>query len=262
MKLGIIRGFSASDFEYVKDNRLDFIEICCNFDTDVENFINNVSTIKENIVRTGILIQSVGRWNIDVNEDGKINQERFDFLASLMDASIDVGCPNFVCGCNYAKSVSLFRNYTVAIDLFGRLIERAAGKTNVCVYNCDWENFVCSDLQWKVVLGELPELKIKFDPSHAYNRGEPYLDEISDWCERIGHLHVKGTVHAGHRGVDDPPAGMDDIRWPSIFAVLYSRGYKGGLSIEPHSSAWRGDSERGQKGIEFTRDYIRKFIVE
>ena len=135
MKLGIIRGYSAADFDYVKKTDLDFIEVCCNFDPDIEGFVKAVPSIKDNIARTGIPIQSVGRWNIDINESGKLNQERYDFLASLLDAAVEVGSPNFVCGCNYAKDVSLYKNYTAAIELFGRLIERAAGRTNICVYN-------------------------------------------------------------------------------------------------------------------------------
>ena len=205
MKLGIIRGYSAADFDFVKKNELEFIEVCCNFDPDIENFLKNKESIKENIKRTGIPIQSVGRWNMDCNIGGKIDPERFEFLASLLDAAIEVGSPNFVCGCNYASDATLYRNYTAAIELFGRLLERAGGKTNICVYNCDWENFVHSDAQWKVVLGELPELKIKFDSSHSFGRRSDYLAELSDWGDRIGHMHVKGAVRAGSRGVDDPP---------------------------------------------------------
>ncbi len=65
MKLGIIRGYSAADFDYVKKNELEFIEVCCNFDPDIENFLKNKDSIKENIKRTGIPLQSVGRWNMD-----------------------------------------------------------------------------------------------------------------------------------------------------------------------------------------------------
>ncbi|MGI6743901.1 MAG: sugar phosphate isomerase/epimerase family protein [Eubacteriales bacterium] len=262
MKLGIIRGYSAADFDFVKKNELEFIEVCCNFDPDIENFLKNKESIKENIKRTGIPIQSVGRWNMDCNIGGKIDPERFKFLASLLDAAIEVGSPNFVCGCNYASDATLYRNYTAAIELFGRLLERAGGKTNICVYNCDWENFVHSDAQWKVVLGELPELKIKFDSSHSFGRRSDYLAELSDWGDRIGHMHVKGAVRAGSRGIDDPPAGMDALRWSEIFAILYSRGYTGGLSIEPHSSAWRADIPRGERGILFARDFIRRFLVD
>ena len=109
------------------------------------------------------------------------------------------------------------------------------------------------------MLGELPELCIKFDASHAYNRNENYLEQLSDWGERVAHVHVKGTVHAGKNAVDDPPAGMDDIQWSSLFAILYARGYNGDLSIEPHSKTWQG--ELGNAGVLFTRDFIRKFMI-
>ena len=86
-----------------------------------------------------------------------------------------------------------------------------------------------------------------------------YLTELSDWGERVSHIHIKGTTHAGgKRWVDDPPAGMDDIKWGSVFSILYARGYNGGLSIEPHSGTWHG--ELCTKGIRFTHDFISKFV--
>ena len=72
-------------------------------------------------------------------------------------------------------------------------------------------------------------------------------------------MHVKGTTHAGSRPVDDPPAGMDDIRWSSLFSILYARKYDGDLSIEPHSATWQG--KLGDAGVAFTRDFIRPFIL-
>jgi sugar phosphate isomerase/epimerase len=82
---------------------------------------------------------------------------------------------------------------------------------------------------------------------------------MSDWGERIAHFHIKGVVRAGDRAVDDPPAGMDDINWGAVFAILYARGYKGDLSIEPHSKTWSG--ELGDAGVVYTRKFIEKFIV-
>ena len=125
--------------------------------------------------------------------------------------------------------------------------------------SCDWNNFVTSPEHWRILLGENSDLYIKFDASHAYNRGDDYLAELSDWCERVAHVHIKGTVHAGKRDVDDPPAGMDDILWHSLFAILYARGYDGDLCIEPHSRAWMG--ERAYAGVIYTRDYMRKLLI-
>lgn len=260
MKLGMIRYYDAASFDAVKNLGLEFIESCRNNDEESIDFVNHVSDIKANIARTGIPIRSVGRWNAECNVGGKIDEDRFKIVTDLFDAAVEVGAPVFVCGCNYDKSISLFKNYAAAIELFGRLLDRAkASGTKIAVYNCDWNNFVCNDAAYKIVLGELPELMLKFDASHAYNRGEDYMGIISNWGDRFAHVHIKGTVHAGRHGVDDPPAGMDDIKWGSVFATLYARKYDGGLSIEPHSSTWSG--ELGEKGVKYTIDFIRPFIL-
>lgn len=260
MRLGRIQNdFSAQGFDLVAEQGLDFIEICCNFPHDMDNVIASVDSIKEQIARTGIDVSCVGRWNHDIQENGEINEERLAHYIRLLDAAIEIGAKTFVCGCNYDKSICLFDNYKNAIYMFSRLIEHADGRIKIAIQNCDWHNFIVSPEHWEIVLGALPELYLKFDASHAYNRGENYLDQLSDWCDRVAHVHIKGIVHAGKNSVDDPPAGMDDISWRSLFAILYARGYNGDLSIEPHSKTWRG--ELGNAGVLFTRDFIRGFIL-
>ena len=260
MRIGRIQNkYTAEGFDLVKSQGLDFIEICCNLDEDVERLVAAKEDVKAQIKRTGIDVSSVGRWNHDVQENGAINEEKFQRYIRLLDTAIELGAKTFVCGCNKDDSVSLFRNYENAISMFRRIIEHADGRIKVAVENCCWNNFINKPEQWKVVLDELPELCIKFDPSHAYNRNLDYLEQLSDWGERIAHVHVKGAVHAGKRYVDDPPAGMDDINWGSVMAVLYARGYNGDLSIEPHSATWHG--ELGYAGVIFTRDHIKKFII-
>ncbi len=260
MRLGRIQNnYTAEGFDAVKDAGLDFVEICCNSDDQALQLIRSRDAVSAEIARTGIDVSSVGRWNHRLTVDGAISREQKELYFELLDTAISLGARTFVCGCNFDGSVSLFRNYAIAIDFLGALCERAAGTgIRVAVQNCDWNNFIVSPKHWEVVLGELPDLYLKFDPSHAYNRGENYLAQLSDWCERVAHIHIKGTTHAGKRGVDDPPAGMDDIRWRPLFSILYARGYQGDLSIEPHSATWRG--ALGSAGIAYTRDFIRSLM--
>ena len=260
MELGIIGGYSSESLLHAKNLNLDFVEICCNYDKDSLAFTASGDIIKKNIAETGVPIRSVGRWNACCNAGGKIDEEAFKIITDQLDVAVNIGAKVFVCGCNRDENVSLYKNYGAAIELFGRLIDRAAGKIQIAAYNCDWNNFVYNDEQWRVVLGELPELKIKFDCSHAINREENYLGLLSDWGDRVAHVHIKGTTRIpGHRPVDDPPAGMDGTSWGDVFAILYARGYEGGLSIEPHSQTWFG--ERGEAGIKFTVDFIRRFVI-
>ena len=260
MRLGRIQNdYTKEGFDLVKGNQLEFIEICCNSAEDADRLIAARDSVRAEVARTGIDISSVGRWCHSIQEEGKINHEKKQNYLALLDTAIALGAKTFVCGCNYDSSISLYRNYENAIGFFSELITRADGRIRVAIQNCDWNNFIVSPKHWEVVLGELPALSLKFDASHAYNRGEDYLGQLSDWCERVAHIHIKGTTHAGKRAVADPPAGMDDIAWRPLCSILYARGYTGDLSIEPHSGVWMG--ELGAAGVVFTRNFIRQFML-
>lgn len=260
MRLGRIQNdYSAAGFDLVKAEKLQFVEICCNNQEDGERLIASKADVKEQIRRTGIDVSCVGRWNHNILENGEIVEERKEHYLALLDTAIELGAKTFVCGCNYDESISLWKNYGLAISFFGELLDRAAGRINVAVENCGWHNFIVSPRQWEVILGELPELKIKYDASHAYKRNDDYMAELAGWGDRIAHVHIKGKVMVEGQKIPDPPAGMDDLKWGSIFAALYAHNYDGDLSLEPHSKVWKG--ERGEAGIEFARRYISSFMM-
>lgn len=261
MRLGMITlDYSAKGFDRLKNMNFQFAELCCNNSEESKQLVANKNNIKEQIKRTGIDVSCIGRWNHSLNSGGKIDAEKEQDYFDLLDTAIDLGAKTFNCGINYDNSISYFKNCVNAIEFFTKLVKRAENSgTKVAVQNCSWNNFVKSPDEWKIILDEVKGLYLKFDASHAYYRGEDYLSQLSDWCERVAHIHIKGMTKAGARIVDDPPAGMDDLKWPSIFAILYSRNYDGDLSIEPHSPVWRG--ELADKGIIFTRDYVKKFIL-
>ncbi len=259
MRLGRITSYNDAGFEMAKACNLEFIEVCCNSQKDAEDFIADRKNVAARIQKYGLDVSSLGRWNHDVQENGKLNPDKVAVYIALLDAAMEVGAKTFVTGINYDDSVSLFRNYANAVDFFGTLTEHAKGNgIKVAIQNCDWNNFITMPEQWKIVCGENKDLYLKYDPTHAYYKYRDYLAEASDYAHLFAHIHIKGMVRAGARPVDDPPAGMDDLNWGSFMSILYSRGYNGDLSIEPHSAAWTG--EREKLGVDFTAKYIRQFM--
>lgn len=265
MKLGIIRDFEANNwdeaiFQSVQQRGLEFIELCINYDRNVEDYIHNNEALLANLQKYNLAIGSVGRWGAErILPEGEINPTVLKDEEKLIRWCREIGCGVYVTGCNEIEGRSFYQNCSSAIQYFSKLLE--FGKeygVKIAVYNCRWNNFVHSDPAWEVIHGHLPELCIKYDCSHTVCAGGDYMSETVKWGKRFAHVHIKGTIVVNGEHVDDPPAGLDMINWPQYMGLLYAVGYNGGLSIEPHSSTWRG--ELGEKGIDFTVQYFKERI--
>lgn len=265
MKIGIISyGFEREHLQHVKDLELDFVEFCVNADKDnrFQEFFDKADSIKSICNELGLFVGSVGRWGADkINKDGSHNENEYLADTTLIKAAAKVNCPVYVCNCNYVEELTLYENYTAAIKYFARLIEFAKGfDIKIATSNCRWNSYVVSDPAWSVIHGQLPDLYIKYDPSHSiYAKGTNYLTEMKKWGHRFAHVHIKGSLMIDGERLDDPPAGLDMTDWNSFMGTLYAVGYDGTLSIEPHSAIWQG--ELGERGVKQTINMLRRHIV-
>ena len=261
MKLGIIQDWTEDGFRYAASKGLDGVEYCVNGGYNADEFAAKAPQIRAWSEQYGVVVGAMGRWGMTrIDSNGVPLENALHDDKTLIDAASVIGCPVYNCGCNWAENLSFEDNCRSAIAYFSQLLAHAEGKNvKVAVVNCDWDNFVVEPKVWEVVFAALPQLGIKYDTSHCIGRGGDYLAEMRDWGDRIVHFHVKGSSYIGGKHYDDPPAGLDDVHWGPVMNLLYTKGYNGMLSIEPHSSKWEG--ERGQWGVDFTIRYIRPFIM-
>ncbi|MDE5053283.1 sugar phosphate isomerase/epimerase [Niallia taxi] len=261
MQLGIISSPLESSFERAKIKALDFIELCVNEGQDVNEFYQTRKELAKWQKQYKVKVGSIGRWkSLRIDLKGQIIEEELQRCYRLIDVASELGCPNFVSGCNYVDELSYYENCTAAISFFSSLIDYAKERgVKVSSYNCRKVNFVNNPEAWRIVHGHLKELGIKFDPSHSRYFGGDYLQETLDWGDRFNHIHLKGSMIINGQRIDDPPAGLDQTDWKTFFSLLRVKGYTGGLSIEPHSPIWTGDL--GEKGIDFTIDYMKKLLL-
>ncbi|WP_127539653.1 sugar phosphate isomerase/epimerase family protein [Paenibacillus illinoisensis] len=262
MKLGIIAPVQEESFANARRRGLHFLEFCINEGDSVEEFCEQLESISQWKTQYGVKVGSIGRWkSLRINEKGEILQDELERCFKLIDAASALGCPSFVSGCNYVEELSFYENCTAAIAFFKELLEYARPRNvQISAYNCRKVNFVNTPEVWRIIHGHLPELGIKFDPSHARFFGGDYLQEALDWGHRFYHVHLKGSLLVNGQKVDEPPAGMDQTDWPSFIATLRAAGYNAGLSIEPRKSAL--PDELADKGIDYSATYFKKLLLE
>lgn len=261
MKLGIINGWDEGSFKYVASLGLHAVEFCCNHNYDSMEVAGHTDEILSYSKKYDVAVGSIGRWGQKrIDDDGNVIESALQHDKNLIDAASRFGCPVFNCGCNYTDSKTYLENCEIAINYFKTLIDYAKDKNvKIAVYNCDWANFVYNDKAWSIIMPALPELGIKYDTSHCLGRRGDYLSEMKKWGKRIYHFHLKGSLYIDGLHYDDPPVGLDQTNWGAVMDVLYTVGYNGMLSIEPHSGYWMG--VRGQWGVEFTINYIKPYIM-
>ena len=257
MKLGILTWITEADFAKQRERGLDFVEFDVN-DRDRE-FLDNLERTRRFSQIYDLPVQAVGRWNTFRITEGGLNQAELETELRLIDTAASLGCGVYITGCNLVKELSYYTNCSYAIEYFEKLIDYARQYgIRIAVYNCRMRNFVCEPSAWKIILGHLDELYIKYDAAHGLRFGGDPLQEVCQWGERFAHVHLKGCIVMDGKRYDDPPAGMDMINWPAIIAVLYSKGYDGGLSIELDSGCWEGALQ--DKAIARTIRYFRDLI--
>jgi sugar phosphate isomerase/epimerase len=138
-----------------------------------------------------------------------------------------------------------------AIAAFTKLFEPAAAyaKTlgvDIAVHSCGLD-----PESWDTMFRAVPDVKLKYDPSFSLEAGRNYLGEIIKYRDRIVHFHIKDEICLGRttdftNGImpyQYVPAGMGDIKWGSVIALLLEGGYKYDLAVETHSSFWWQNQE-------------------
>ena len=266
MKLGRIAWFEEADFQSAKERGMEFIELDVN--DRAELFLENVDAVRSRSESYGIPVGAVGRWGSNrICQEG-ICQEELELEYRLIDAAAQLGCDVYITGCNYVEELSYYENCSLAISYFEKLIAHgiacgsASGRekgVKIAVYNCRWNNFVCTPMAYTMIHGYLKDLYIKYDPSHCIYDGGDYLKETRDWGDRFLHVHLKGSLVIDGERYDDPPAGLDQTNWGAFLAILHAKGYDRALSIEPHSANWK--DELGERGIDYTIRYFRNLLL-
>lgn len=127
-----------------------------------------------------------------------------------------------------------------------------------------------------------PNLGICFDPSHFVRMQIDYMRVLSEFGDRIRHVHLKDTEIQDDKLYEMGIAGESfgrtyacgegwwrytipgegEVEWVALLHRLEDCGYDGVLSIELEDHYYWATPELQQEGILRARDYIDQFLKE
>lgn len=258
MRIGFICDLTEEDFKFAKDNGFKVVEYNGNYDM---GFTEKGKELAGYVKKYGVDFNMIGLFGRNyISDDASERAQHLADAKKVIDFTEQVGAPIFVTGAGDAEGRSVAENCKRAIDHLGALIEYARPKgIKVALYNCHWTNFAVAPDSWEILMPALPDLGIKFDPSHCYEDNRDYLTEMRDWGPKIYHCHAKGTLIIGGQRFSDPNPGFDQTNWGAFFAMLYHHNYQGDVNIEQHSGRWLGDLK--YTGLLFSKRYLDQFIL-
>ncbi len=259
MRIGFITNGTERDLEFARAEGIPVVEI--NIHTDLTDWEERSESYRNLLEKYGIGVTAMGLWGKNyISPDPSERESCLQELRRHVDLAARLGARVVMTGGGLNQGEPVFEQAKKACIVLKPLVAYAQEKgLTFAFYNCHWTNHVTGPEAWDVVLKELPGVGIKFDPSHPINDGLDYLKHARDYGAHFVHLHAKGTVRIAGEWFDDPPAGMDQTDWRTLFAILYKHNYQGDISIEPHSRTWTGD--RYYWGIRFSKRFLETFLM-
>jgi len=258
VRIGFITDLSEEDFRFAAENGFSCVEHISFGNVDVVARRDHMRAMSK---RYGVDFSMLALFSQQYNADDRaVAEESMRQARAMIDLCADISCPLMVTCGGDAGNRSLEENARRAVDSFGAMIDYGKPRgVRIAVYNCHITNFSYGPDAWQLILPHLPELGIKFDPSHPFYDGRDYLAELRDWGNRVYHVHAKGSVVIGGKPFEDPPAGLDQTDWGTLFAILYHHDYDADINIEPHARTWLGP--RRFAGILLAQRHLRQYLI-
>jgi sugar phosphate isomerase/epimerase len=260
IKLGFIaHNNDETDMKWGRDHGLHWLEY--NYHLDFDHTFPEAANLSLMLRRNAVHASAVGCWGQEfISLDAKKRELARERLIATIGFAASLGCKVVMTGGGDREGDDLKSKLRDVVEAYRGIPEAALEKgVRLAFYNCHWANCVTGPAAWDVVLKELPGVGIKFDPSHPYHAGEDPYGHLADYAQHVIHFHAKEVLTAGGRVIDEPMAGQGDFHWGKLIGILYKAGYRGVISIEPHSETWSGHMRR--PGILLAKRELERFIA-
>ncbi len=236
----------------------------------------------------GLTISSLAYYDNNLHHDLEVREGYLQHLRQVIDAASLLGVElvgTFV-GRDQTKTIAA--NMDEFEKVFMPLLSYAESKNvKIMIENCPmpgwnadgWGGTISySPEQWREMFKRVPNKNfgLNFDPSHLYWLGIDYIKAVSDFKDRIFHVHAKDTIifkdkfyeygifgkqlnrksewDVGWWAYRMP--GRGEINWAKFINALKEIGYDGVISIEHEDLEYEGTVEKVKEGLKLGYKFL------
>lgn len=220
---------------------------------------------------------------LDGNEEKR--KGNITHLKKVIDAASCLGVSvvtTFV-GRNQTKTVE--ENFEEFDAVWPELIRFAEKrKIKIAIENCpmlfgreQWpggQNLMTTPVIWRELFKriESDSFGLNFDPSHFVWQKLDYIKPVSEFKEKLFHIHFKdikllrdkleeyGTMAYPLDYMSPKIPGLGDVDWGKYVSALTDAGYDGYACIEIEDRAFEGSREKVKKSLILSKRYLEQFV--
>jgi sugar phosphate isomerase/epimerase len=231
-------------------------------------------------------ISSLGYYPNPLTPDETAAGVYRDHIKKVIEASaeLQINCMTTFVGRDWTRSVD--DNWSRFTTTWKPIIEFADQLgVNVGIENCpmlftvdEWpggKNLAISPAIWRRMFEAIPNKNfgLNYDPSHLVWMHMDYLKPISDFTDRLHHVHAKDVRIDKHRldevGILAHPLeyhtpklpGLGEVDWGKFFSYLTDVGYDGPVCVEVEDRAYEGSLEKRKASLRQSLSYLRQFVM-
>ena len=252
---------------------------------DVNNL--DVDVVLEKVKSRGITISALGYYPNPLTPDHEEAAIYIEHIEKVIDAAakLGVGTVTTFIGRDPAKSVD--ENWPRFLEVWKPLVKHAEDSgVRIAIENCpmyfsgdEWpsgKNLAISPAIWRRMFKDIPSdsFGLNYDPSHLLWQQMDYLKPLSEFTDKLFHIHAKDAI-VDQAALDDVGIlatpleyhtpklpGLGDIDWGKFFSILGQVGYTGPICIEVEDRPYEKTLEGRKGALRQSSRFLRNFVSE
>jgi len=244
-----------------------------------------IKSIKDYLQERNVYISALGYYPNILDPDAEKRNFYIAHLKKVMRAavSLKVSVVNTFIGRDQHKTleenIELFKQHWPPVIEYATSLGIKIGIENcpMLFTNDEWpggQNIAISPDIWKQLFTLHPasNFGLNYDPSHLLWQQINYLDPLSEFKDKLFHIHLKDArvykeklercgILAVPLAFHSPKLpGLGDVRWKDFFTALRASGYQGPVVIEFEDKEFEATKEDVVRGLLKAKEYISQFL--